>query len=127
MARKIEIATLLADADLPIPHNADHWWARVEGYMDSAKENLIKLATDRGLTMTPTQEVWFERDGAAVPGGSTGETWFAVYDVPAGIPGDMFDGREDLALSYDDCPRFFTDAGRSAAAVEPNGSSTTPA
>lgn len=112
MARKIEIATLLADADHPIPHTAATRQARVDLYMGRTKVALIELATRRELTMVPTQEIWFERDGATVTGGTAGQTWFAVYDVPAGIPGDMFDGREDLALSYDDCPRYITEAGR---------------
>jgi hypothetical protein len=119
MARKIEIATLLADADHPVPHAASQWRVSADGYMDQPKAHLLSLAVERGLTLVPTREVWFERDGAAVPGGKAGQTWFAVYDVPAAIPADMFDGREDLALSYDDCPRYFTDGGRTAADREP--------
>ncbi len=120
MARKIEIATLLAEGR---PANRDPKYlrkARVASFMDRPKADLVALAIKRKLPMLPTYEAWYEVDGSAVPGGTAGQTWFAVYDIPETVPEDMLDGREDIALSYDDCPRYFTDEGRSAADREPD-------
>lgn len=122
MARKIEIATLLAGSP-PADRDPEYLRkARTMSFMDKPKASLIALATERGLPMLPTYEAWYEVDGGAVPGGEVGQTWFAVYDIPETVPEDMLDGREDLALSYDDCPRYFTDGGRMAADREPGGS-----
>lgn len=117
--RKLELAEMLADT---VPGGGT-FAARVAGQMARTKSELLADATARDLPMTPTNEVWFEVDGADVPGGKAGETWFAVFDVPAEIPADRFDryDGEEFAWSWDDCPRYFTDAGRTAAAEEPTG------